>query len=86
MAHNEPPNQDLHCLQIQLFSSLVVKELSDEAIKMTFHDLVRLQSYLVSICFIKCFFFFCVCVCVFLSFMITLKLNSKISKMWDNRP
>ena len=83
MAHNEPPHQDLHCLQIQLFSSLVVKELSDEAIKMTFHNLVRLQSYLVSICFIKCF---CVCVFFFLSFMITLKLNSKISKMWDNRP
>ena len=29
MAHNEPPHQDLRCLQIQLFSSLVVKELSD---------------------------------------------------------
>ena len=27
MAHNEPPHQDLRCLQIQLFSSLVVKEL-----------------------------------------------------------
>ena len=23
-AHYEPPHQDLHCLQIQLFSSLVV--------------------------------------------------------------
>ena len=27
MAHHEPPHQDLHCLQIQLFSSLVIKEL-----------------------------------------------------------
>ena len=24
-AHDEPPHQDLRCLQIQLFSSLVVK-------------------------------------------------------------
>ena len=29
VAHNEPPHQDLRCLQIQLFSSLVVKELND---------------------------------------------------------
>ena len=28
MAHYEPPHQDLRCLQIQLFSSLVVKELN----------------------------------------------------------
>ena len=27
VAHDEPPHQDLRCLQIQLFSSLVVKEL-----------------------------------------------------------
>ena len=27
MAHYEPPHQDLRCLQIQLFSSLVPKEL-----------------------------------------------------------
>ena len=26
MAHYEPPHQDLHCLQIQVFSSLVVKD------------------------------------------------------------
>ena len=25
VAHHEPPHQDLSCLQIQLFSSLVVK-------------------------------------------------------------
>ena len=25
--HDEPPHQDLHCVQIQLFSSLVHKEL-----------------------------------------------------------
>ena len=28
VAHHEPPHQDLRCLQIQLFSSLVVKELT----------------------------------------------------------
>ena len=27
MAHNEPPHQELHCLQIQLSLSLVLKEL-----------------------------------------------------------
>ena len=27
VAHHEPPSQDLRCLQIQLFSSLVVKVL-----------------------------------------------------------
>ena len=27
MAHDEPPHQDLHCLQVYLFSSLVIKEL-----------------------------------------------------------
>ena len=27
VAHYEPPHQDLRCLQIQLFSSLVLKEL-----------------------------------------------------------
>ena len=27
MAHDEPPHQDPHCLQIQLFSFLVLKEL-----------------------------------------------------------
>ena len=28
VAHYEPPHQDLRCLQIQLLSSLVVKELT----------------------------------------------------------
>ena len=28
VAHNEPTHLDLRCLQIQLFSSLVLKELS----------------------------------------------------------
>ena len=28
VAHNEPPHQNLRCLQIQLFSSLVLKELT----------------------------------------------------------
>ena len=27
VAQNEPPHQDLRCVQIQLFSSMVVKEL-----------------------------------------------------------
>ena len=27
VAHDEPPHQDLRCLQFQLFSSLVVKHL-----------------------------------------------------------
>ena len=27
VAHYEPPHQDLRCLQIQLFTSLVLKEL-----------------------------------------------------------
>ena len=26
MSHNEPPHQDLRCLQIQLYSSLVLKK------------------------------------------------------------
>ena len=28
VAHYEPPHQDLHCLQIELFLSLVLKELT----------------------------------------------------------
>ena len=38
MAHYEPPHQDLCCLQIQLFSSLVVKELTLKAPIMTAAD------------------------------------------------
>ena len=30
MAHYESPHQDLRCLQIQLFSSLVLKELNKQ--------------------------------------------------------
>ena len=33
MAHHEPPHQDLRCLQIQLFSSLVVKELTPKFVE-----------------------------------------------------
>ena len=40
MAHYEPPHQDLGCLQIQLFSSLVVKELN-ETIKIAVNGLKR---------------------------------------------
>ena len=32
VAHYEPPHQDLRCLQIQLFSSLVVKELKPRVV------------------------------------------------------
>ena len=30
VAHHEPSHQDLHCLQIQLFSSLILKELTSK--------------------------------------------------------
>ena len=30
VAHDEPPHQDLCCLQIKLFSSLVVKEFKQQ--------------------------------------------------------
>ena len=33
VAHNEPPHQDIRCLQIQIFSSLVVKDLKDKSLK-----------------------------------------------------
>ena len=36
MAHYEPPHQDLRCLQSQLFSSLVLKELVPEEQMMKF--------------------------------------------------
>ena len=39
MTHYEPPHQDLHCLQIQLFSSLaavVVSGMKFDCIKYTF--------------------------------------------------
>ena len=31
VAHNEPPHQDLCCLQFQLFSLLILKELTAKA-------------------------------------------------------
>ena len=34
VAHYEPPHQDLGCLQIQLFSSLVLKVLKETFLKM----------------------------------------------------
>ena len=39
VAHLEPPHQDLRCLQIQLFSSLVLKELKEQYVN---HSLNRL--------------------------------------------
>ena len=49
MAHDEPPHQDLRCLQIQLFSSLVVKELSHQtsqvAITCTCTDAISFTDY-----------------------------------------
>ena len=41
MAHYEPPHQDLRCLQIQLFSSLVVKELNNLPQKQVHENIVR---------------------------------------------
>ena len=49
-AHYGPPYQDLHCLQIQLFSSLVVKEL----IKMVHHGLVNKMSLYKMILCVHC--------------------------------
>ena len=43
VAHYEPPHQDLGCLQIQLFSSLVVKELRNE---FHFSDVYRSVNYI----------------------------------------
>ena len=45
MAHNEPPHQDLRCLQIQLFLSLVVKELKRQT-KIAADDTLFFYSYL----------------------------------------
>ena len=44
VAHHEPPHQDLCCLQILLFASLVVKELKE--IMILFHALNYLTSTL----------------------------------------
>ena len=43
MAHFEPPHQHLHCLQIQLFSSLVPKELSHLIVKKNLYE-IRVES------------------------------------------
>ena len=40
VAHYEPPHQDLRCLKIQLFSSLVVKELIELAKAILVHSLI----------------------------------------------
>ena len=50
MAHHEPPHQGLRCLQIQLFSSLVVKELNEIVIyvKYKFHKIL-FSEYLVTV-------------------------------------
>ena len=47
MAHFEPPHQDLRCLQIQLFASLVVKEVSfhQSAVDACFIQTVSKQAY-----------------------------------------
>ena len=44
VAHYEPPHQDLHCLQIQLFASLVLKELNVR----THNDLLLLALIIVN--------------------------------------
>ena len=44
MAHYEPPHQDLRCLQSQLFSSLVVKELIKE-LKTSAVEIIKTWNY-----------------------------------------
>ena len=46
MAHHEPPHQDLGCLQIQLFLSVVLKELNSIYFKMDITTKVTLYMYL----------------------------------------
>ena len=67
MAHDEPPHQDLRCLQIRLFSSLVVKELIEVCLWKG--HIIRMNSEMVSWKMseigvpskIDCFFFFFFC-------------------------
>ena len=47
MAHYEPSHQDLHCLEIQLFSSLVLKELSFVSAPYLLHVLHFLEIRLI---------------------------------------
>ena len=49
MAHYEPPHQDLCCLQIQLFSSMVVKKLSDAGPDKTLSDLDHIRLHFMQI-------------------------------------
>ena len=41
MAHDEPPHQDLRCSQIQLFLSLVLKELRLVFLSVVYNQLKR---------------------------------------------
>ena len=59
MAHSEPPHQDPCCLQIQLFSSLVVKELIARSMKLSSELVQHFPSpNIVPIMFFFFFFFF----------------------------
>ena len=46
MAHDEPPYQDLHCLQVQLFSSLVLKELKANCSTFRTNTLITLRCHI----------------------------------------
>ena len=50
VAHHEPPHQDLCCLQIQLFSSVVVKELNIRSLAAVCSGLFRSTSEPRSVC------------------------------------
>ena len=53
MAHNEPPHEDLLCLQIQLFGSLVLKELTNNFMRAISQEtLGRLHNEV--FCFLVC--------------------------------
>ena len=47
MAHDEPPHQDLRCLQIQLFSSLVVKELQTTNLRLQIFKKMLSPSHII---------------------------------------
>ena len=50
MAHNEPPHQDLRCLQMQLGSSLVLEELEN------IYDQVTKTNYFLYQIYENCYF------------------------------
>ena len=45
VAHHEPPHQDLHCLQIQLFLSLALKKLNNLSSMYKFFSFLLFSFY-----------------------------------------